>query len=364
MDLNTEVASGFTVAQYRALREHLDIDNPDTEEWRQVLEAFHRRINERFLRPIEELTRYDDLVIADRPMRSGFAILALDCLLIDTIQSFREGRIGTGGNRSARSFKAFLRAKAFADFSSRDREEFYNYVRNALLHNGETRHDWKIQIGLPRLLTKDPETGARTINRRKFHAAVLGEYSDFREMISDLESAEARMCFLRRMDAICDWPTAPGGLLYFAYGSNLLDAEILRTAQIAVPIGKAYVLGQRLAFEKHSKTREGDAATLVSDAVSVVWGFVYQLDGKDMELLRARDGGYREIELDAVLLPDDDTPTYSKVASFVAKEICEDRCGPSQSYLDLVIRGAEQRRLPSDYVGWLKRISPDASRNR
>src|SRR5437867_2972694 len=48
-----------------------------------------RRVCERFLQPIRELERFDKR--ESSPFRQGFAIAALDCLLIDTIQSFREG---------------------------------------------------------------------------------------------------------------------------------------------------------------------------------------------------------------------------------------------------------------------------------
>lgn len=64
-------------------------DQPDESAWREVIDAVQRRIQERYLTPIEELARFDDE--DELPYRPGFAILALDCLLIDTIQSFREG---------------------------------------------------------------------------------------------------------------------------------------------------------------------------------------------------------------------------------------------------------------------------------
>jgi len=49
---------------------------------------------------------------------------------------------------------------------------------------------------------------------------------------------------------------------YFAYGSNLLDAEIRATCPSAVAVGAAYVPGWRVVFDKHSVRRGGDAANL------------------------------------------------------------------------------------------------------
>src|ERR1700738_4039920 len=106
MDPTTELASDFTVARYTALRPHFTSTEPDASAWSEAIDAMRRRIHERFLTPIRELARFDDL---DKlPSRPGFAILALDCLLIDTIQSFREGRVSTGDVSPAHSFKTFL----------------------------------------------------------------------------------------------------------------------------------------------------------------------------------------------------------------------------------------------------------------
>jgi hypothetical protein len=87
-------------------------------------------------------------------MVPGFAILSLDCLLIDTIQSFREGRFSTGEVSPPVLFKSFLKNPKFSDFNGRDREEFFHYVRNALPHNGETRKDWKIRFDTAGILEK------------------------------------------------------------------------------------------------------------------------------------------------------------------------------------------------------------------
>ncbi len=206
MDLSTEIASDFTAGDYHDIRDRLQIDTAATPEWERVLVAFQKRIEERFLLPIAALTCYDHTPLRERPMRSGFAILTLDCLLIDTLQSFREGRIATGESSSAQSFKNFLKAFHFSDFKSQDRSDFYSYVRNALLHNGETRQNWRIRISTETLLTKDPTTKTRTLNRRLFHEGVVTEYDEYRSLLRRTESVDARRLFLKRMDAICNWP--------------------------------------------------------------------------------------------------------------------------------------------------------------
>jgi hypothetical protein len=348
MDPNTEIASNFTVGDYRRLRARLDPDVAVSPDWQTVFRAFHRRILERFLQPIAELGRYDDL--EELPMRPGFAILALDCLLIDTLQSFREGRCSTGEVSTAASFRDFLRnAPAFGDFKSNDRADFFGDIRNGLLHNGETRHNWKIRIDTERLLTKDAESKTRTINRRLFHAGVLREYGRVCRALQHGDS-DMRSRFLRRMDAICGIP--PTTSSYFAYGSNLLDSEMKQTSPSAKPVGRAYIPAYRLVFDKHSITRGSDAANITKDASCMIWGFIYSVSDEERARLECREGGYSEILATALLnRADSEASVPVDVFTFISNRKCMNACGPSAEYLDLIVRGAKQRTLPADYIG-------------
>jgi hypothetical protein len=235
----------------------------------EILAAFRRRIEERFLRPVDVLlSLYGRSLTQTRP---GFAILALDCLLIDAVQSFREGRVSTGEVSPALSFTTFLASPRFSAFSRRDRDEFFHYVRNGLLHNGETRGDWKVRIDKPSILFKDVKTGSRTINPRLFHAAVVEEFEDFCREVQN-GPFEVRERFLRRMDAICGLRPLPLDHLYFAYGSNLLEEEIQRDASNAEPVGVAFLPLYRLVFNKHSTTRKCDTASIEKTPLGIVWG--------------------------------------------------------------------------------------------
>jgi len=349
MDPTTELASNFSVARYHELRPSLTGAEPSAVAWQEVLDAMHRRIRERFLVPMRELARFDRH--DELPYRPGFAILALDCLLIDTIQSFREGRVSTGEVSPAQSFKTFLSSPRFSDFKKSDRGEFFQYVRNAILHNGETRKDWKARIDTKRMLERDPNTGTRIINRRLFHAAVVRE---FRQLFATLKKrdSQTRQQFLRRMDAMGGFPVEQLKNIYFAYGSNLQDAECHRTAPDAQPYGVACLPACRLVFTKHSTTRGGDAASITTDRTSVVWGFVYRVHDKDREQLRKREKGYKEIKEITVYLrpptPQDD-PTPVRAFTFIAPRKCPKHCGPSRDYLKIIINGSKERDLPREY---------------
>jgi hypothetical protein len=207
MDRLTEISSGFRVHDYHQVRPTLHANNPGTAAWTRVIAAFEARMSERFLDPIAVLATTS---VTQPRMRPGFAIMALNCLVIDSLQSFREGRTATNAASTAAAFKMFFNTSpSFTIFNSNDRNDFVNGVRNALLHNGETRYDWKIRRTGSQILTRDKKTGSRILNYNLFHAAVVSEYHAYvRELNSDDAAIRAR--FLARMDALCQWPERPG----------------------------------------------------------------------------------------------------------------------------------------------------------
>ena len=350
VDLKTELASGFTVGRYHEIKPSLLAQ--DDASWEEVIAAVVRRIEERYLAPIRDLERHDAMPLSQRPTRAGFAIVALDCLLIDTIQSFREGRHETAETSPSRSFEDFLSAPAFSDFKSRDRGSFFQNVRNALLHNGETRSDWKIRIGTRGMVTRQGST--RLLNRKLFHAAVLAEWENFCARLVSRDKP-TRVAFLQRLDALSG--LVPEWQYYFAYGSNLLEAECTRDAKQAVPRGRAFLPRHRVVFTKHSTTRNGDAASLIRDDGSVAWGYVYRVTQADIEALQKRETGY---ELLRVTVFEDLSPfpktTPIPAVTFVAAEQCSKKCGPPAAYLALVIDGARERSLPECYRATLSEM--------
>jgi cation transport regulator ChaC len=350
IDPGTELASGFTVSRYHKLRPLLG--NEDLGAWAEIIAAVRRRIDERYLTPIEELARYDGMPRDERPTRAGFAIMALDCLLIDTIQSFKEGRSATAEKSSVHSFEEFLSAVSFSDFKKKERSNFFQNVRNALLHNGETRSDWKIRIDTDRMVTRDG--ASRIINRKLFHAAVMQEWKTFCDDLTN-GVAPKREPFLRRLDAMAG--LLPPWLYYFAYGSNMLGSECAHDTKNAHPRCRAFLPRYAVVFTKHSISRSGDAASLVRDDSSVTWGFVYRICRDDLDSLKKREIGY---DLRQVLVFEDQAefPKASPInaVTFVGSEQCAQKCGPRTSYLELMIAGAHERGLPETYTHVLSQL--------
>ena len=89
--------------------------------------------------------RYFNPVVAMRSdQKNGFLIMALSCLTLEALESYRRGWPSTERHTKA-AFRGFLEREAqFAVFAG-SAMEFYKHVRCGVLHQGETSGGWKIR---------------------------------------------------------------------------------------------------------------------------------------------------------------------------------------------------------------------------
>lgn len=194
MDDKTEIAPQKYVRDWKSIRPMLD--SADAQEWVEAIAILEARITSRFLRPIAAIEKIG---------YSGFAIMTLDCLLIDTIQSFREGRQDGSEESTATSFKKFLtKSRHFRQyFQAQDAKSFFSNVRCGLMHDGETRSGWRVRTDTSELLSRDPASRDRIVNRKLFHQGILREFADLIDELRRGETLNLRKNFLKRMDGIC-----------------------------------------------------------------------------------------------------------------------------------------------------------------
>ncbi|MBI3744541.1 MAG: gamma-glutamylcyclotransferase [Chloroflexi bacterium] len=145
---------------------------------------------------------------------------------------------------------------------------------------------------------------------------------------------------------------------YFAYGSNLLDAELLRDGVRAERIGKARLDGYQLQFTRCSRKRKGGVADIVrtGNQKDVVWGFVYDITEEGARRLDAKEGvptHCERIEVSPVMGPDGTTETC---LSYTVKNKESYHVPPTRDYLSGIVRGANEKALPPDYIAVLEKI--------
>jgi hypothetical protein len=142
--------------------------------------------------------RYIEPMRVDRAKKNGFTIMAVSCLLIETLESFIQGWPDTK-NKSQLAFCNFFdRNIGFALFHG-EAQNFYKHVRCGILHQGETTGGWHIRRN-GALFDKT----TRTINAKKFHDEVE---SVLKSYCIDIQGSDWSMpiwqSFRKKMHSVC-----------------------------------------------------------------------------------------------------------------------------------------------------------------
>lgn len=177
--------------------------NPSRDEdWPRALEIFKDRIEARFLRPV-------NIVRSDKS--SGFAILALDSLLVETLQQFWEGvprtpsTLSRGGCRRLRSeeyFRAFLRGPLFdGGFSRQTVRLFYATIRCGILHQAEAEGSSRVRRQGPIVILR-PDGRGIDIHPVKFHDELERAFGRYVALLANPIETVRRKNFWVKMDHI------------------------------------------------------------------------------------------------------------------------------------------------------------------
>ncbi len=195
-----QISPKYTVAFWRSLE--LDTDNPKQGDWLKAVDVLRDRIHGRFITPAQTLIEFDK---GNKQQTFGFAVLALDCLVLETIQGFKEGVPNHTGH-STRLFKEFLGAwEPFIDcldagmVAETKAVEFYKQGRCALHHSGATE---KMTVGISGPMIKFGNDNI-TVNRTLLHTELVAEFDRYLEALSNPQSVGLRIKFLLKMNSIC-----------------------------------------------------------------------------------------------------------------------------------------------------------------
>lgn len=191
---DVEIAPRHTAAEWKVLK----LDEPNSSDWSKAIEIFDSRIRRRFIDPVDVLIAHE---IGHTRGTFGFAILAIDCIIVETIEGFREGEFDHD-KISERLITSFLNERGeFKEFFNGTGVKFYGWYRCALLHSGQTDGDYRIQRRGP--LLKHRDNGRVDINRTAFHEAIKREFELYLQELAETNNKTLRINFRKVMDAIC-----------------------------------------------------------------------------------------------------------------------------------------------------------------
>ncbi|MGL1932023.1 MAG: hypothetical protein OCC45_09705 [Desulfotalea sp.] len=196
-----EIAPNFTAQQWK----ELDLENSEGD-WQKAIDVLDSRLRSRYLEPVDKLLEFENDLLAPKK-RFGFTVLAIDLLLIETLQAFKEGLPSTDG-KSKKVFIRFLRTSPhFCEYfqTKLQRENFYKDFRCGILHQAE--------IQSPALLWSFGDLYERVdemevLNRNAVHNALKNDFSDYIGLLRNPESTELRSKFRHKMDSVADRDTS------------------------------------------------------------------------------------------------------------------------------------------------------------
>jgi hypothetical protein len=198
-----KISPRFTADDWKAL------DFTTAAAWPRALDIFQDRIEGRFLTPLRMIRCYP---------WSGFAMLALAALLVETLQQFCEGEPITPDGKDNAYFTRLLCGPLFPardqGFNRTAARLFYIHIRCGLLHQAQVTGTSRVWRDAPLVeihcdATSGPGTKRRpatgiTVNPLKFHDAVEDAFRRYVSLLNDPDPAQddRRAKFRRKMDGI------------------------------------------------------------------------------------------------------------------------------------------------------------------
>lgn len=181
MQMKTMLSSRISVADYKKMEESRDR--------KAIAEFMQHRLSERYIDPMR----------VDREKKNGFTIMAVSCLLIETLESFIQGWPDTK-NKSQLAFCNFFDRNVSFDPFRGEAQNFYRHVRCGILHQGETTGGWHIR----RNGTLFDKT-TRTINAKRFHDEVEKVLTSYCANLQGFDwSTPTWQSFRKKMRNVCE----------------------------------------------------------------------------------------------------------------------------------------------------------------
>ena len=192
-----EISPDFKVRDWKALK--LTSDGDD---WAKAVEVFERRIRSRFIEPADILI---DAHSRDNTKKVGFAVLALDFIVIETLQGFIDGEIDRETPKdlvvrfltTSPFFMDHIRTAGFARC-------IYSAFRCGISHQGQTDGDFRVRAYGEMIQRRgNPPRYDITINRTEFHKAVVSALMHYCSHLLNADNSPIRNNFLKKMNHIC-----------------------------------------------------------------------------------------------------------------------------------------------------------------
>lgn len=183
------------ISPFHTKEQYLDLNlnlNSEEMDWEFAVEILRDRIYGRYLDQIETLSSDVN--------KNGFTIMALNCLLIETLLQFRDGKDETTNNKA--EYSGFLKMEFPEVFVTRDiAKNFYTNIRCGILHSAQTKNN-------SRLSDRDDfvvrvENGILEVSVLGFTYVLRKYFNEYLKKLLVPEQTELRENFIKKMNFIC-----------------------------------------------------------------------------------------------------------------------------------------------------------------
>jgi len=193
-----KIAPGFSDAQWFDLTLN---EFSDEGTWETAVHVLEARIYSRYIEPIDVLIEVEEeLPAVER--RFGFTILAIDLLLMETLQAFKEGLPDTSGKSKAIFLRFLEESPNFSKYftTPESRVDFYQSFRCGILHQAEVQGTTLVwSVGE---LFSNSEM-LQTVNRTEVHNALKNDVDEYLAALRNGDAA-LRENFIRKMNSIAN----------------------------------------------------------------------------------------------------------------------------------------------------------------
>lgn len=216
-------------SEWLSIRDNLNQQSEYDDNWEKAITLFNERLRRKYFDPIQS-------IIESKTLKGeGFAIVTIQCTLIEMFAAFREGKIFTTKyNKALKSYEYSKSQKIFTDFllttsvfegnfwisdgglkvinQPYDSKSFYKDVRCGLLHEARTKGKWIIGVTPSGFSVKTEkkfitsEDDKLKIHRTVLHHLLLRYFTDYKAKLRQHgeDGRRLRLCFARKLDDLFD----------------------------------------------------------------------------------------------------------------------------------------------------------------
>lgn len=176
------------------------------EDFEKAVKIFEDRIRGYYLRQIETLAETNVIVGEDQDGNilgtNGFAIMALECLLVETLAQFKYGFQNTK-NVSEETYVHFLMHDLSCCACISHARQFYSRIRCGILHQAQTKDRGGLNCQMTLSYPVYKHNSFLMVSIPAFMEKMNEYFESYCDDLRNPDNVELRKCFVRKMDWIC-----------------------------------------------------------------------------------------------------------------------------------------------------------------